>query len=66
MANTCKVEVDSWSVAGAAAGVALVLKDSTLRNAGWKAVNGGLGLGMLIGTSGYMIYRHGIKGGKWE
>lgn len=64
--NKGQVEVDSWSVVGAAAGSVLVLRDSALRRMGWRAVVGGVGLGTLLGTGGYMVYRHGIKGGKWE
>jgi drug/metabolite transporter (DMT)-like permease len=64
-----QVEVDDWSLAGAAAGVtgvALVGSRNTGMQTVLKTSLGGLGLGSLVGVAGYMVWRHGIKGGKWD
>jgi hypothetical protein len=62
--NKGQVEVDDWSYGGAVLGAAAATLAGT--NMGWRGVLGGTGLGSLVGVGGYMVYRHGIKGGKWE
>lgn len=60
--NKSQVEVDDWSYGGAVLGAAAATLAKT--NLGWKGFLGGTGLGSLVGVCGYMVYRHGIKGGK--
>jgi hypothetical protein len=62
--NKGQVEVDDWGYGGAVLGTAAAIFART--NMGWRGVLGGAGLGSLVGVGGYMVYRHGIKGGKWE
>jgi hypothetical protein len=61
--NKGQVEVDDWSYGGAGLGAAATALART--NMGWRGVLSGTGLGSLVGVGGYMVYRHGIKGGKW-
>ncbi len=62
--NKGQVEVDDWGYSGAILGAtAATLAKS---NMGWRGILGGTGLGSLIGVGGYMVYRHGINGGKWQ
>lgn len=61
------MEVDDWSLGGALLGVAAVaFSDRGIRGLGWRGVLGGAGIGSLVGTGGYMIWRHGIHGGKFD
>lgn len=65
--NKGQVEVDDWSLGGAAAGVAgvaLVGSKSMIKASVWKSTLGGLGIGSLLGVGGYMVWRHGINNGK--
>lgn len=65
--NKGQVEVDDWSLGGALLGVAAVaFSDRGIRGLGWRGVLGGAGIGSLVGTGGYMIWRHGIHGGKFD
>jgi len=64
--NKGQVEVDDWSLGGAALGIAGACFTPNMAKHGWKGIVGGAGWGSLIGVGGYMVYRHGIKGGKWE
>lgn len=61
--NKGQVEVDNWSLSGIVGGA---LGGALMRPSGWRVILGGAGLGSLAGTAGYMIYRYGVKGGKWE
>jgi hypothetical protein len=62
--NKGQVEVDDWSYGGAVLGAgAATLARS---NMGWRGILGGTGLGSIAGVGGYMVYRYGIRGGKWE
>lgn len=58
--NRGQVEVDNWGAVGAAVGVLLA------RGSSWRMRLGGLGIGSTVGVVGYMVWRHGVKGGKWE
>jgi Protein of unknown function (DUF1757) len=66
--NQGQMEVDDWSLVGAAAGIAATAQ-SALRSNGATAkvlrVAGGTGVGSLVGVAGYMVWRYGINGGKW-
>lgn len=59
LANKGQVEVDTWSGVGTVAGAL------ASRGRGWRGRLGGAGLGNLIGVGGYMVWRHGINGGKF-
>lgn len=65
--NRGQVEVDNWGAVGAAlGGVGLLARRGGARGVPWRMAVGGLGMGSTAGVLGYMIWRHGIKGGKWE
>lgn len=58
--NRGQVEVDGWGLGGTVVG------GLAGRGGGWRVVVGRLGMGNTAGVVGYMIWRHGINGGKWE
>jgi hypothetical protein len=60
--NKGQVEVDDWSLGGAVAGAVATAG----RRPGWLAVTGGSAMGSLVGVGGYLVWRYGVKGGKWE
>lgn len=62
--NKGQVEVDTWSVGGMVAGGAAAAVGGAGR--GVRGVVGGVGLGGTVGVLGYMVWRHGVKGGKWD
>lgn len=63
--NKGQVEVDDWGAVGVALGGLGVLARRG-GGIGWRIGAGGLGVGSTAGVVGYMIWRHGIHGGKWE
>ncbi|KAF3770822.1 hypothetical protein M406DRAFT_249066 [Cryphonectria parasitica EP155] len=64
--NKGQVECDDWTYGGAVAGVGAAAVGGMLRGAGWRGVVGAGGLGSVPGTVGYMGWRYGVKGGKFE
>lgn len=64
--NKGQVECDTFATEGAVAGVAAVAWRHGVRTTGWRTIAGGAGLGSLVGVIGYMGWRYGVKGGKWE
>lgn len=65
--NKGQVEVDNWGLAGMGmglGGVGVLLRRKGVR--GWRMGVGALGMGSTAGVLGYMVWRHGVKGGKWE
>ena len=66
MQNKGQLECDDWSYGGAAAGIGAAALSGALKAAGWKAAVGAAGAGSVAGTVGYMAWRYGIKGGKFE
>ena len=65
MENKGQIEVDTFSAEGAIAGAGLAAWTYG-RHAGWRMLLGGAGAGGLLGVVGYMGWRYGVKGGKWE
>ena len=63
--NKGQVEVDNWGVVGAAVGGVGVWARKGVGTS-WRMRVGGVGMGSTVGVVGYMIWRHGVKGGKWE
>ncbi len=70
--NRGQVEVDNWGVGGMVVG-GLVGALARRRRGGvkgwewsWRMGVGAVGMGGSVGVLGYMIWRHGVKGGKWE
>ena len=73
LSNTGQVEIDNWILGGTAMGAtAAFLASRTgrlpvgIENRMATALVGGAGLGTTAGTAGYMLWRYGIKGGKFE
>jgi hypothetical protein len=64
--NKGQLEVDDWSLAGATLALGSAVSVPGLRRLGWRAGVGSTALGSIVGVGGYMIWRHGINGGKWE
>ncbi|KAL9945631.1 hypothetical protein D7B24_007402 [Verticillium nonalfalfae] len=64
-ANPFQTEVDDWTYGTslAALGIAGVGFRKQMANLGWRGLVGVAGLGSVVGTVGYMGWRHGIKGG---
>jgi hypothetical protein len=60
--NKGQVEVDDWSLGGAAVGALA----TGVRRAGFLAVTGGTAVGSLVGVAGYLGWRYGVKKGKWD
>lgn len=63
--NKGQVEVDSWGLIGMLTGVALLGVRAGWRGIEWRTAFGSLGIGGTSGVRGYMVWRHGIHGGKW-
>ncbi|KAE8446037.1 hypothetical protein EG329_012545 [Mollisiaceae sp. DMI_Dod_QoI] len=62
--NRGQVECDDWTYPGMTAGaVAFAMKGQGL---GWRSAVGSIGLGSVGGMLGYMGWRYGVKGGKFE
>ncbi|CZR69544.1 uncharacterized protein PAC_19444 [Phialocephala subalpina] len=62
--NKGQVECDDWTYPGMLGGaVAYAIKGNGL---GWRGVAGSIGLGSVAGMAGYMGWRYGVKGGKFE
>lgn len=59
--NKGQLEVDDWTYVGILGGAV-----ASARLRGWRGKIGGIGLGSVAGTVGYMGWRYGIKGGKFE
>lgn len=65
LGNKGQNEVDEWSAAGmVVGGVENLLAGG--RGKGWKLWTGSVGLGGLVGVGGYLAWRYGVKGGKWD
>ncbi|KAM0278529.1 hypothetical protein ACHAQH_005096 [Verticillium albo-atrum] len=66
-ANPFQTEVDDWTYGAslAALAVAGVRFRGQIARIGWRGVVGVAGLGSVIGTVGYMGWRHGFKGGEF-
>ena len=64
--NKGQLECDTYSTVGTIAGLVGAASSSSIRKSGWRPVTGGAGAGTLIGVVGYMSWRYGVKGGKWE
>ena len=63
--NKGQLETDDWTYGGMAVGVAAALATGQVRPHGWRAVLGGAGAGSVLGTLGYLGWRHGLNGGKF-
>ncbi len=63
--NRGQVEVDTWGAAGMTVGGAALAATRGVRGKGWKMASGSLGMGGTAGLLGYMVWRHGVNGGKW-
>ena len=71
--NRGQQEIDVWSLWGTGAGVATLgafrlanRGEIGARLGGWKIWVGATAAGNAVGVVGYMAWRHGIKGGKWD
>ncbi|KAI9745021.1 MAG: hypothetical protein M1818_001299 [Claussenomyces sp. TS43310] len=66
--NRGQLAVDDWSLAGAAMTLAVLTTGARRKGPlAWKGTVGGLGLGSLLGTAGYMVWRYGVRRDEgWE
>jgi hypothetical protein len=62
--NKGQVECDDWTYGSMLAAAAAVAWKG--KGLGWRGAVGGVGAGSVIGTLGYMGWRYGVKGGKFE
>jgi hypothetical protein len=62
--NKGQVECDDWTYGGMAAGLAAAAVRG--KGLGWSGVIGSIGAGSLLGMMGYLGWRYGLKGGKWD
>ncbi|KAG9234734.1 hypothetical protein BJ875DRAFT_460754 [Amylocarpus encephaloides] len=62
--NKWQVECDDWTYAGMAGGAMMAARRGG--QWGWKGRAGIVGAGSLVGMLGYMGWRYGVKGGKFE
>jgi len=59
-----QVECDDWTYSGMAVGaMAFAIRGKAL---GWRGAVGSVGLGSIGGMLGYMGWRYGVRGGKFE
>jgi hypothetical protein len=65
MQNKGQVECDDFTYVGMLAGLGAVATKS-VRRAGWVGVLGAVGLGSTAGMFGYMGWRYGVRGGKFD
>lgn len=63
--NKGQLECDDWTYPGMALGFAAVA-GNTRRMLGWRGAVGGAGLGGVAGMMGYLGWRYGVKGGKFD
>ncbi len=63
-ANKGQTECDDFTYGGMAVAAAAVAWKG--KGLGWKGALGGIGAGSLLGMLGYMGWRYGVKGGKFE
>jgi hypothetical protein len=64
--NKGQVECDDYTYPGMAVGLALAAASQRGRALGWRGAAAGAGLGSVVGMMGYMGWRYGIKGGRFE
>ncbi|KAL6714886.1 hypothetical protein ACLMJK_007146 [Lecanora helva] len=65
--NKGQMEVDTWSLVGSGAGAgAAAVWGRGSGIARIRGVVGGMGLGGTAGVLWYMVWKHGINGGKWQ
>ena len=65
--NKGQREVDDWSAAFAVLGAGIrgtAVRGTRLHM--WRGAVGGGGMGSLVRIAGYMAWRYGVKGGKWD
>lgn len=64
MENKGQLECDDFTYSAmAASALAVGIKGQGL---GWRGAVGGVGLGSVAGMAGYMGWRYGVKGGKFD
>ncbi|MCJ1380759.1 hypothetical protein MMC17_003868 [Xylographa soralifera] len=65
--NKGQEEVDAWGVLGASVGAVMGIggRKGLVERGMWKGIVGGAGVGTTVGMVGYMVWRYGVKGGKW-
>lgn len=61
-----QVECDDFTYMGAIAGLGAAVPTGAWKGTGWRGPVGAAGFGSVIGTVGYMAWRHGIKGGQFD
>lgn len=64
--NKGQVECDDFTYAGEIAGLGASALTGTLKGAGWRIPVGAAGMGSVLGTVGYMAWRYGFNGGKFD
>ena len=62
MENKGQLETDDWTYGGMAAGAVVA---AARVGFAWRTLLGGAGLGSVVGTLGYLAWRHGLNGGKF-
>ncbi|GIZ43170.1 hypothetical protein CKM354_000640800 [Cercospora kikuchii] len=64
--NKGQKEVDDWSLVGTVVGAVGFGTGQGTGMARVMRVAGGAGVGSMVGVGGYMVWRYGMNGGKWE
>ncbi|KAF2207715.1 hypothetical protein CERZMDRAFT_88373 [Cercospora zeae-maydis SCOH1-5] len=64
--NKGQKEVDDWSLVGTVVGAVGFGAGRGSGMAKVMRVAGGAGVGSMVGVGGYMLWRYGVHGGKWE
>jgi len=62
--NKGQVECDDWTYGGMAIGTVTAIAQRGTSS--WIVSAGKIGIGSLYSVIGYMGWRYGVKGGKWE
>jgi len=62
--NKGQVECDDWTYPAMLLGGATAA--AKWNGLGWRGAAAGVGMGSVLGMMGYMGWRYGVKGGKFE
>lgn len=66
LGNRGQVECDDFTYGGAVVGLGAFNALGLNAGVGWRGPVGAAGVGSVLGTVGYMAWRYGVKGGKFE
>jgi len=66
MESKGQLECDDWTYSAIALSAATAVGSKNIRGMGWRGPVGMVGVGSVLGMVGYMGWRYGVKGGKFD